>query len=61
MGDRALLGVGSHREWHDLSDGELRARLTQRGLRAEDAKTLVLRRDDVRAARQIHKVLSAGA
>lgn len=34
-------------DWSDLSDGELRSRLTQRGIPFEDAQHLVADRDEL--------------
>lgn len=54
---RTVLGVASNAAWHDLSDAELRARLSQRGCPRAVAESLVRRRDELAAARSVIAIL----
>jgi hypothetical protein len=42
---------------NELSDAEVEARLVQRGMTPEDARSIVAHRDDLIAARQICEVI----
>lgn len=58
MADRPSQARRRLDDFTDLSDGELRARLMQRGWSDAEAATIIDRRDDPRVAAKINEVLN---